>query len=97
MAALGPTWTDSRTPFERIPADVRLRPSVISGVSRPSASDPLHDRAYLDVATGEADWSEVTFNGAVLYRVWRVSRTSFAWQTSTMSAPAFASYSEVTR
>jgi hypothetical protein len=94
MAALGPTWTDSRIAFERIPPDVRLTPSVLSGVSRPAASDPEHRLAYDDVATGEADWAEVrdVRTRTVLYRAWRVSRTSFAWQTSSMSAPAFMPY-----
>lgn len=92
MASLGPTWTDSRVPFTRIPPDVRLASSVLSGVSRPVAADPTFRLAYDDVATGEADWSEVRDVRTVLYRAWRVSRTTFAWQTLDMDAPAFVPY-----
>jgi hypothetical protein len=64
----------------------------MSKVTYPVCDDPTHARAYSDVAIGLVDEASVVAPcGTVLFRAWRVTPTSFAWQTATMRAPAFES------
>ncbi|HET7181014.1 MAG TPA: hypothetical protein VFI15_02150 [Candidatus Limnocylindrales bacterium] len=89
------------TVHRAVPAAARLRLGVISGVSRPAVADPEHARAWADVSGGDADWADVygppnrrERTGPILFRAWRISRDSWAWQTPAMPAPAFARYGD---
>lgn len=68
-------------------------------VSYPVEHDPTYEAAYADVESGSYDAAEVRVDetGDWLFRAWRVSPTSFAWQTRAMAAPAFMPYKERTR
>lgn len=75
--------------------DVTLSPagSGVGTISFPAAHDPTHGAAWMAVACGREDASEVRDdNDDWLFRAWRVSPTSFAWQTRAMAAPAFEAY-----
>lgn len=62
----------------------------MGGTSYPVAHDPDHSRAWRCVASEGEAWAEVRADsGGLLFRAWRVDSETFAWQTSTMSAPAF--------
>ncbi len=66
------------------------------GTSYPIAHDPMHDRAHAEVAEQRDDWAEVRYEGAypapLAFRAWRVSATTYAWQTAAMASPAFYPY-----
>jgi len=66
------------------------------GTSFPRAHDADHQRAAKIVQHGAEDWSEVRSDGPypapLLFWAYRVSATSWAWQTPAMSAPAFEGY-----
>ena len=79
--------------------EARIGPYGMGGTSLPSLHDPTHERAYRIVEHQAEDWAEVRIHDApgngprpLAFRAWRVSATSFAWQTPVMPAPAFATY-----
>jgi hypothetical protein len=78
-----------------IPREALRNPHGIGGVQYPSAHDPTHARAWSDVRDGRKDYAQVVGDsGAILFQAWRVSALSWAWQTATMPAPAFARYGD---
>jgi hypothetical protein len=83
----------ARTP-PTIPPAARVGRYGIGSVSYPIEHDPDHARAWAAVESGREDWAEVRDDrtGTALFRAWRISATSWAWQTSIMGAPAFAQY-----
>jgi len=76
----------------RVTREARIGQYGVGGASYPTAHDPDHRRAWNGVKHEDVDWAEVRDGTFVAFRAWRVSATSWAWQTATMSAPAFAAY-----
>lgn len=79
--------------------EARLRAFGSGGTSYPVAHDPDHRKAWKQIEHQVCDWSEVRVHDApgngprpLVFRAWRVSTDSWAWQTSQMAAPAFATY-----
>lgn len=74
--------------------EARINPHGIGSVSYPVATDPTHEKAWHAVENQVEDFATVRDpeSGTILFRAWRVSSTSWAWQTSVMPAPAFMPY-----
>jgi hypothetical protein len=59
-----------------------------------SRDDPTHQQAWEAVRDGKADLAVVrNREGYILFRSWRITQNSWAWQTSQMGTMAFAPYS----
>jgi len=67
---------------------------ITHGVGYPVRSDPTYKKAHDAVMYGDEDWAVVYSSDGeyILFRAWRISPFSYAWQTSAMAAPAFHPY-----
>ena len=81
---------------QAVPREARISPHGTGGVSYPAEHDPDHRRAWEAVSGGSDDWAEVRSvpDGTILFRAWRISQESWAWQTPVMPVPAFARYGD---
>lgn len=73
----------------------RLHPAGLVAFFFATGDDPDDRKSWAAVSRGEADLAVVrNGEGYVLFRAWRISPISWAWQSSTMGAPAFAAYGD---